>query len=574
MALQEQKFVRWLVTLARNSPWLFIAIGLHAILAVVMSVVYIHHELQKANNSATEIAVSTKRDAPQEVVQPPEELNRQKIPENEKQAELVTLEEEQTFVPTEEVEEDLHMDIGDPTGSDDGSEASTGGTSIGVGSGGHFGTGTPSSLISRRPGTANVRKKGRSPNMQTIGTEEAVLEGLRWLLRHQNEDGSWSPATVHEHCSKTPCIPADPTLDRTYDVGMTALALLAFLGQGINVGSKLEITDTAMGKRYQAGEAVKKGVRWLMDRQKEEGYFSDSEPFEYPENETLSTMVLCEAYGLSNPRNRPIKQAAQKALDFLFAAQKQALDGGLSGWGFGSRADIEARHARAEIDDEAYQNSINNVDLWVTCWVAMALRSAQSCGLDVSENVLQGALTFALAASEEAATHPEVAPTNPNEKYAFHAARTLAPGMLIRSFVSRDITDPYLEKSAKAIVEDVPKVSKDQLSVDFYYWYFATLALFQYDGPDSPRKGHGEFWKPWNEALIKSMLELQDDNKGRDVCSRGGWLSGSRGNSRGKALYNTALNVLTLEVYYRFGNVFGAKDVPAGSGVTTSVTPK
>jgi hypothetical protein len=324
-----------------------------------------------------------------------------------------------------------------------------------------------------------------------------------------------------------------------------------------------------MGKRHQAGDIVKRGVRWLMDRQKEEGYFSDSEPFEFPENETLSTMVLCEAYGLS--KNRELKRPAQKALDFLVAAQKRNAEGQRWGWGYGSYSDIEKRYANGEINDDNYKAQQAQVDLSITCWVAMALRSAQSCGLEVSEDVLQGALSFALASADEV-TNPELAPVpDASDKFEFHAARRPALGMLIRTFVNRDLSDPYLEKAAKAIAADVPHVSKDGLSVDFYYWYFATLALNQFDGPDSPRKGQGEYWEPWNEGLIDSLLPLQDDNKERNACSRGGWLSEARGNQRGRALYNTAMNVLTLEVYYRFENVFGAvsKQPPASTATSS-----
>jgi hypothetical protein len=562
MSFQELKPIRWLVGLAKNSPWLMMAIGLHVILAAVMSVIVIRHERAKANESATQIKVTARAEAPEEVVQPPEELDRKKIPDNDVQAELVTYEEEQTFVPTEEVvEEDLYLDIGDPTGTDDGSDASTGGTSIGVGSGGHYGTGSPSTFLSRRPGTATGRKKGRQGGA-TVGTEEAVLEGLRWLLRHQNEDGSWSPSTVASHCTKTPCIPADAGVDDAYDVGMTAMCLLAFLGQGISTSSKLEIVDTAMGVKHQAGEAVKKGVRWLMDRQNEDGSFSDGHPFELPENETLATMVMCEAYGLSH--NRELKRPAQKALDFLVAAQKEGPDGTLSGWGLGSRADMEARHASGELDDVTYEETIGQVDLSITCWVAMALRSAQNCGLEVSEDVLTGALNLALSSADEI-NNPDQASLAPGK-----AGRRAAFGMLIRSFVSRDVTDAYLEEAAALIAGEVPHVSKDGSSIDFYYWHFGTLALNQYDGPDSPREGQGQYWEPWNKGLIESLLRLQDDDQSRDACSRGGWLSASRNDAGGKALYNTAMNVLTLEVYYRFENVFGAMPAQAAGNPVPS----
>jgi hypothetical protein len=94
--------------------------------------------------------------------------------------------------------------------------------------------------------------------------------------------------------------------------------------------------------------------------------------------------------------------------------------------------------------------------------------------------------------------------------------------------------------------------------VDYYYWYYGALALNQFDGPDSPRADRGKYWQPWNEAMIKALVQLQDDNKERDVCSRGGWLTPDRWCYAGGPVYATALNVLTLEVYYRYKNAFGA----------------
>jgi hypothetical protein len=129
--------------------------------------------------------------------------------------------------------------------------------------------------------------------------------------------------------------------------------------------------------------------------------------------------------------------------------------------------------------------------------------------------------------------------------------------MLTRTFVAHDLRDPFLEAGAKQLLKDLPSVSKDHLSVDYYYWYYATLALNQFDGPDSPRKS-GKFWTPWNVAMVATVLGLQDNDQTRGACSRGGWLVDDRWSSAGHAIYNTALNTLTLEVYYRYENAFGA----------------
>ncbi len=593
MALQDLRLVGGFVRCAKNSPWLMIALGLHVLLATGMSVAYVRHERRRAGPASTEIVVAALRPAPPRALLPEEQPERQKIPEQ-REMELVSFDEQPAFVPTEEppAEIDWHDPVGDPTGTDEES-SSTGGASIGVGIGGRHGTGTPSSFLRGRLGSKNGGIPGRPhAGEATFVTEEAVLEGLLWLMRHQEADGSWSASKLHTHCStRTPCIPPDPALDSSFDVGMTALALLAFLGQGITVGSRVMLVDEAMGTPPRSGgEVVKKGILWLLAHQKPDGSFSDSRPFELPENDTLPTMALCEAYGLS-PGNKRLRQPAQRALDFLVAAQKRNDAGEPWGWGRGSQRDLEEQRARGELADAAFAEKQGSVDLSITCWVVMALRSAQSCGFRVAAESVAGALAYAVDATEAGSLgteEPIAPPLAPEEQFAYHAARREALGMLIRAFAGGDIAEPFLEDAARALAADVPRVTKDQLSVDFYYWYFATLALEQYDGPDSPRdvqnqhvqnqhvenqhvenqhseaphrKGErwrGQYWEPWNESLVDALLPLQERATRADVCARGGWLQAARGNRRGRALYNTALNVLTLEVYYRFENVFGS----------------
>lgn len=557
MSIQDSHVVRRFLTLARNSPWLFIAVGLHLIVGLVLSVVYLSHEAGKIERTPTTLVVAAPRvELPPDPAPLEEQRERNKIPENEVKTELVSVEDDLSFIPLEEdAPEDLFLEVGNPTGAEDEDSGFMSSSGIGVGSGAIRGNGpTPFSSRTNR-GKPGPGKIGRySPGPKTT-TEEAVLEGLRWLARHQNEDGSWGATTIATHCTGAPCIPPDATLDDSYDVGMTSLALLAFLGQGISLSSKVEIVDTAIGKRHRAGDIVLRGVRWLLARQSEAGSFSAGEPFAFPENETLATMVLCEAYGLS--RNRTLRRPAQRALDFLAAAQKFTPEGERSGWGLGSRADIEERHARGELSSMDRVSALEEVDLSITCWVTMALCSARTCGLVVPDDVLAGALRVAQS-STEAPAMAISSSTESSQRFDHHSARWAALGMLIRSFVSQDLSDPFLEPAAAEIAKDLPRLSKDGAPVDFYYWYFGSLALNQFDGPDSPRRGQGKYWEPWNEGLENSLLPLQDANRARGACSRGGWLGAARGNERGRALYNTAMNVLTLEVYYRFDNVFGA----------------
>ena len=274
MTLRESKSVRWLIGLAKNSPWLMMAVGLHVILAAVMSVAVIRHEWSRATRRPPDLGrgqaradpggrAAARGDRPQE------------DPGERGQAELVTYEEETTFVPTEE---SRGRPLPGPRRPDRRRR----------GLGGHDGRhrdrrrlGRPlrhghSLAVRLAPGRRTATRAGTPPQGATVGTEEAVLEGLRWLMRHQNEDGSWSPATLRAalHGEDALHPRRTPRSRRSYDEGLTGLALLCFLGQGITARVEDRDRRHGHGQAPQGRARSSSGAcRWLIEHQKEDGSF-------------------------------------------------------------------------------------------------------------------------------------------------------------------------------------------------------------------------------------------------------------------------------------------------------------
>jgi hypothetical protein len=86
--------------------------------------------------------------------------------------------------------------------------------------------------------------------------------------------------------------------------------------------------------------------------------------------------------------------------------------------------------------------------------------------------------------------------------------------------------------------------------IDFYFWYYASLALFQFDGPAGPK------WRSWNEEMKNALVKNQ--NLLSTGCRAGSWEPVDLwARHSGGRVYSTAINALTLEVYYRYANVFG-----------------
>ncbi len=360
-------------------------------------------------------------------------------------------------------------------------------------------------------------------------TESAVLAGLRWLARHQGADGGWHGESFPQSCAPgTPC--PGPGYQQ-FDAGLTGLSLLAFLGAGYTHLSRESYEDPYTHQKISFGGCVKKGIKYLQGIQDEEGCFGPRTG-EFMYNHSIAALSMAEAYGLTNAAQyRPI---AQKGIDFLSMAQNP-----YRAW--------------------RYTVKPGDNDTSVTGWCVMALKSADISGLTTSNTGYDGAKAWIDSVTDEEGEigyngkgKVDVVVKGKNELWGPHPAMT-AVGLLCKIFIDKNANDAKLSKHAERITKDLPKWEEpaQMRPIDFYYWYYGTLALFQLDGPNGP------YWKKWNESMKTALVQHQKIRK--DGCEDGSWDPAvDRWGFAGGRVYATAINVLTLEVYYRYENVFGA----------------
>jgi len=353
-------------------------------------------------------------------------------------------------------------------------------------------------------------------------TEDAVLNALIWLARHQNPDGSWNVTGYVNRCAAGGKCLANPGAD-DFDAGVTGLSLLAFLGAGYSHLSR------DVHEAICFGDVVKKGLQWLMNHQDPEGCIGPRAAHQYMYNHTIGALALSEAYGLTG--SNLFRDQAQKAVDFTLAAQNPG-----KGW--------------------RYSFKCGDNDSSVTGWAVMVLKSAQLADLSVTRAAFDGARAWFDEVTDETYyrvgyTHKRTGPVKipgKNENFNHHEALT-AVAVMSRIFMQTPKGDPRLLGGCREIVKDLP--SWKEADIDFYYWYYASLALFQFDGPK------GMFWSRWNERM-KDVL-VKNQNTASSGCKKGSWEPVDRWSCEGGRVYATAINALTLEVYYRYANVFGVK---------------
>ena len=557
-ALFETKtFKQWMQEQVKRSPYLIIAIAMNLTLIAFATIWKLSEDAKKVEQKSITAGLSKAEEKPPEEKEPPKRdiFENQDAAVETQENEVQTTEPELTFpddnfVYGDHNETDNGEDFGMAKGdNNDYRFANSSGKNlfdaIGVGSssgrGGRGGYGGP--FGGRRNMTVRGGKGGSAK------TESAVDAGLRWLARHQNEDGSWAPDAYVQHCQGgTTC---EGKGYPEHQVGCTSLALLAFLGAGYDQRSPKQWTDPFTKRVIRVGDVVKNGLKWLKSNQDESGSFCSSTG-KWGYNHSLATLAMAEAYGLS--RTPQWKEAAQKGIDNLIAGQNPAPGGtGMLAW--------------------RYQPKSGENDISVTGWAVMALKSAELAGLRYSQGSMEGAFNFCEEVTDKASgkvgymkreeAGQQVKAPGKNDDYANHPALA-AVGMCVRTFTQHDSNDPMLELGAKLIVADLPQWNKQKKTNDYYYWYYASLALNQFDGPDSPRQNKGQYWDQWNKELKKALLDNQVNSP--KLCSDGSWDADDRWGFEGGRVYATAINVLTFEVYYRYGNAFGARPKKSSGG--------
>ncbi|HLY12474.1 MAG TPA: hypothetical protein VKW04_24435 [Planctomycetota bacterium] len=521
-----------------NAPWWMVSVGIHAVLILGATLVAIE-SLVAIEEPPTRIEVS-RPPSPviPELERPRDVFERRGLPKDEPTP--APTDEPAIFFPEAKLsdhnesadEEDFHQMKGDrkdflsyvkgQAGGFDGrlvgSKVAGMTSALGVGGG----AGSAGRYGGRFGGRENLVAEGGGSEI----TESAVIAALRWLARHQGPEGGWGAEAFQGQCIGGRC---GGIGERDYDTGVTGLAILAFLGAGYSQLSRDTKTDPAFPDRpLHFGDVVKKGLQYLLAHQDPEGCIGER-GMKYMYNHCVAALALSEAYGMTV--SAPLKDPAQKAIDFIIASQNPG-----KAWRYSAKS--------------------GDNDTSVSGWAIMALKSAEMSDLAFPASAYEGALGWLNEVTDGANGYPragynmkgtwKVYVPGKNEQFDHHESMS-AVSVMSRIFIQKKKTNEM--GSVNLLVSDLPEWKPSK--IDFYYWYYASLALFQYDGPD------GGLWRKWNEPMKNTLVPSQHTKK--DGCLNGSWDSErDRWGAEGGRVYGVAINALTLEVYYRYKNVFGS----------------
>ncbi len=338
-------------------------------------------------------------------------------------------------------------------------------------------------------------------------TEAAVSGGLGYLAGIQSPQGFWGAADDrHEKYGHVA-------------VGKTALALLAFLGAGHTPVSSTEHAEVA-----------RKAVDFLLAIQDgPTGHFGYTEAYSHG----IATYALAECYAITHEER--LRAPIERAVGQILLHQESNDDPRFfGGWGY-------------------YYPDGRVFDPWprvsITAWQVMALESAQLGGLTIDSHVFARAKGFLQRAWDEdrGAFRYSHDPTRLGSGYDILPGSTPA-AMFALSLLGEDVASETFARARRFVLERAPRSYRFTGSDDFvhraqgnlYFWYYGTLAMF--------RVGNAA-WERWNVAMKDTLLPAQESNGSwRPICVYADYA----GDDDADRSYTTAINVLTLEIYYRY----------------------
>jgi hypothetical protein len=338
-------------------------------------------------------------------------------------------------------------------------------------------------------------------------TESAVEAALRWLARNQEAEGYWD---YDKHGGKD-------KFDKIarYDVAMTGVAAEAFLAAGY----------THKTGKYR--DNVRRALAWLIKQQGKDGRFCK---LNYTQG--IGTLALVEAYGMT--KDPWLREPAQKGLDTIIKGQRP----------------YQAWHYSADPAGKAFN------DTSVSSWQIQAIKSGRTAGLKVDLVSFQGMLNWLNYGQDVKGPHGVMryqGKVRDGRKTGSGSQATTAIAAMSRMYIGESVESPGISKpvkymSSKALPRWTPPGKYQTGRSKFYYWYYATLACFQYGG---------EPWKNWNKAIKKTLLENQcSAAKGDPARDDGSWPPEHGNDHNAGRVWTTAMGALCLEVYYRYLPVY------------------
>lgn len=274
------------------------------------------------------------------------------------------------------------------------------------------------------------------------------------------------------------------------DIAATALGLLPLLAAG-------KTHKPAKDNPYDKN--VDKALKFLMRSQNSKtGYFGVSM---YAHG--LAAIAMCEAYGLS--QDPSLRRSAQMGINLIVNSQHEA-----GGWRYGP--------------------SKQPGDLSVSGWQIMALKSGQMAGLDVPSIAVQKSKSYLNSCCSAEDGYGYTGPGN--------SPRMTAVGLLCRQYMENwGPSHPRMIKSVNSFIKTNPPDRQD-----VYYYYYATQVMHHFGG---------DAWRNWNDKMREYLIAKQDKNQSSP--NFGSWAPVNDPFARvGGRIMITSLNLLTLEVYYRY----------------------
>ncbi len=367
-----------------------------------------------------------------------------------------------------------------------------------------------SDMLSGRtdPGTKNDLLSKYGGNKLT---QEAVANGLKWLRKQQQKDGSWSLKGSYSN--------GIASLDNR--PAATALALLAFQGDG----------NTRSSGEYSL--VVERGWLWLLKQQGSDGCFT---PVEHASSSlfythAICTIALCELIAMEKKSAPQLRKQARAAIDYLLENQNKEL----GGWKYFPQ---------------------EGSDLSVTGWCLMALKTAEMAGFEIPKDNYDRISAFLDSVSYDDGAGYVYQLNNGEASETDKRPSMTATGLMCREYLGWEPDNPALKKGAEALASEEnlikfpeestsEKETEDEIydyNLNVYGWYSTSTAL----------KGLGpynKYWRRWNTALSRELPKQQEPKSSREA---GSWspkfdeyaFGGGR-------LYVTCMSILCLEVYYR-----------------------